>query len=225
MIGGGRRAITALGAVVWVALLASPTATRAQAISERLNLDRLQLSAIGVSAGGVWPSRVEPTQAYSIHADYGEIARNWRVLLTVTYWGSEFRPEVVQELEDAWRNATDDPTGDASISVGRIRFFDVAFEIDGRWTPLRTALLRPFTGAGVGVHVLNAENRALEGTFVESALDMIASGITVLGGVDTAPLGGFVIGVQGRYTFISNTRFLTLRLGGSYSFALPEEDR
>lgn len=226
MIGGGRRAHDALCVTVCGALLACTATAEAQAtISERLNLDRLQLSAIGASAGAVWPSRVEPTQAYSIHADYGEIARNWRVLLMVTYWGSEFRPEVVRELEDAWRNATDDPTGDASISVGRIRIFDVAFEIDARWTPLTASALRPFAGGGLGVHVLNAENRILEGTFVESALDMIASGITVLGGVDTAPLGGFVLGVQGRYTFISNTRFLTLRVGGSYSFSLPETEQ
>jgi opacity protein-like surface antigen len=222
----GARAYGLLGVAVCVALMSFAATARAQAtIAERLNLDRLQLSAVGFSVGGAWPSRVEPTQAYSIHADYGEIARNWRVVLMVTYWGSEFKPEVVRELEDAWRNATEDPTGDASISVGRIRIFDVAFEVDGRWTPLRSTALRPFLGAGAGVHVLNSENRILEGTFVESALDMIASGITVLGGVDTAPLGGFVLGVQGRYSFISNTRFFTLRAGASYAFSLPESDQ
>jgi hypothetical protein len=168
---------------------------------------------------------VEPAQAYAIHADYGAIAQHWRVVLTVTYWGSEFRPEVVRRLEDAWRNATIDPSGDDTISIGKIRISDVAFEVDGRWTPLRSTLFRPFLGGGVGVHVLNAENRLLEGTFVESSLDMIASGLTVLAGLDTAPLGGLVFGVQGRYSFISNTRFLTLRVGGSYTFSLPEAER
>jgi hypothetical protein len=195
---------------------AATAAAAQESITERLNLDRLQLSAIGVSGGGVWPSRVEPAQAYAVHADYGEIAPRWRVLLTVTYWGSEFRPDVVQELEDAWRNATVDPSGDDSVVVGKIRISDIAFEIDGRWTPLPTSALRPFVGGGVGVHVLNAENRILAGTFVESALDMIASGITALAGVDTAPVRGFMFGLQGRYTFISNTRYFTLRAGASY---------
>lgn len=226
MTGPGRRADAAVGMLACVGLLACAAPAAAQeSIAERLNLDQLQLRAIGASAGGVWPSRVEPTQAYAIHADYGHIARNWRVLLTVTYWGSEFTPEIVGALEDAWRNATVDPSGDDSIHVGRVRFSDVAFEIDGRWSPLRSTALRPFLGAGLGVHVLNAENPVLEGTFVESALDMIASGITLLGGVDTAPFGGFALGVQGRYTFISNTRFLTLRAGGSYTFSLPEADQ
>jgi hypothetical protein len=223
----GRRVQKALGSLACAALLAvgAGSAGAQESIAERLNLDQLQLSAIGVSGGGVWPSRVEPAQAYAIHADYGAIAQHWRVVLTVTYWGSEFRPEVVRRLEDAWRNATIDPSGDDTISIGKIRISDVAFEVDGRWTPLRSTLFRPFLGGGVGVHVLNAENRLLEGTFVESSLDMIASGLTVLAGLDTAPLGGLVFGVQGRYSFISNTRFLTLRVGGSYTFSLPEAER
>jgi hypothetical protein len=212
------QASVALGAAGCLLALAwaAPVLAAQESITERLNLDRLQLSAIGVSGGGVWPSRVVPAQAYAVHADYGEIAPRWRVLLTVTYWGSEFRPDVVRELEDAWSNATVDPSGDDSVAVGKIRISDIAFEIDGRWTPLPTTALRPFVGGGIGVHVLNAENRILAGTFVESALDMIASGITALAGVDTAPVGGFTFGVQGRYTFISNTRYFTLRAGASY---------
>lgn len=191
-------------------------------IAERLNLDRLQLSALGISAGGAWPSRVEPAQAYALHADYGEITPHWRVLVTVTYWGSEFRPEVVRELEEAWRNALIDPSGDDTLVVGKVRISDIAFEVDARWVPYRFTVLRPFVGAGAGVHVLNAENRVIANTFVESALDMIASGLTVLGGVDTAPLAGFSFGVQGRYTFISNTRYLTVRAGVSYAFRVPK---
>jgi hypothetical protein len=215
----------ALCAAAFAAAVAGAAPAAAQeSIAQRFNLDRLQLSAVGMSGGGVWPSRVEPAQAYAIHADYGEIARRWRIVLTVTYWGSEFRPEVVRELEEAWRNATVDPTGDATIVVGKVRISDIAFEVDGRWTPLETGVLRPFVGGGLGVHVLNAENRIIAGTFVESALDMIASGITALAGVDTAPVGGFTFGVQGRYSFISNTRFFTLRAGGAYNFPPPRID-
>ncbi|MGI8844201.1 MAG: hypothetical protein ACR2HZ_10910 [Gemmatimonadaceae bacterium] len=216
------RFVASLAAILCLASAAQAQGT----IAERLNLDRLQLSAIGVSAGGVWPSRVEPAQAYAIQADYGAIARQWRVLLTVTYWGSEFRPEVVRELEAAWRNATTDPTGDAIVDVGTIRITDIAFEIDGKWTPLPTSPLRPFAGGALGVHVLNAENRFIAGTFVESALDMIASGVTLFSGVDTAPIGGFIFAVQARYSLISNSRFFTLRAGGSYTLTpLREEAR
>lgn len=217
---------TALGSALCALMVCWGATTGAQeTIAQRFNLDRLQLTALGASAGGVWPSRVEPAQAYAIHADYGEIAPHWRVVLTVTYWGSEFRPEVVRGLEDAWRNATTDPSGDDTIVVGRVRISDIAFEVDGRWTPLRTSVFRPYVGGGLGVHVLNAENRILAGTFVESALDMIASGITALAGVETAPLSGFTFGVQGRYSFISNTRFLTVRAGGAYTFPPATEDQ
>jgi opacity protein-like surface antigen len=213
--------LTLGAAATALALACAPPAGAQESIAQRFNLDQLQLSALGFSGGAVWPSRVEPAQAYAIHADYGEIARRWRIVLTVTYWGSEFRPEVVRELEDAWRKATTDPSGDDTVVVGEVRISDIAFEIDGRWTPRRSGALRPFLGGGLGVHVLNAENRILAGTFVESALDMIASGITALAGVETAPVSGFVFGVQGRYSFLSNTRFLTLRAGGSYTFPPP----
>ncbi|HUF29437.1 MAG TPA: hypothetical protein VMM77_02150 [Gemmatimonadaceae bacterium] len=203
----------------------TPVAQAQGSITERLNLDQLQLSALGVSLGGVWPSRVEPARAYAIQADYGEITPGWRVVLTVTYWGSEYRPEVVRELEDAWRNATTDPTGDATIDIGTIRLTDIAFEIDGRWSPLRTSPLRPFAGGALGVHVLNAENPIIAGTFVESALDMIASGVTLFGGIDTAPVGGFIFGVQGRYSLISTARFFTLRAGGSYVLSTWREEQ
>lgn len=218
------RSDAALGVLACAAMLAAAPAAAQGGVAERLNLDRLQLGAIGVSAGGVWPSRVESTTAYAIHADYGELTPHWRVVLTVTYWGSEFEQKVVDQLEHVWRSATIDPSGDDTVSVGRIRISDIAFEADVRWTPLRTAAVRPFVGGGIGVHVLNAENPLIAGTFVESALDMIASGVTVLGGLETAPLAGIGLGVQGRYTLISNTRFLTLRAGASYAFP-PSRER
>jgi hypothetical protein len=96
---------------------------------------------------------------------------------------------------------------------------DIALETDLRWSPLRRAALRPYVGGAFGAHVINAENKFISGTFVESALDNIAAGITGLVGFDTAPLHGLSVLLQARYSLLSNTRFLSVRAGGSYYFS------
>ncbi|MDQ3519952.1 MAG: hypothetical protein M3466_16320 [Gemmatimonadota bacterium] len=185
---------------------------------ERLNLDLLRLTAVGAMSGPVYPSRVVSTQAYSVQADYGEITRHWRVVFTVSYWGSEFEREVVEKFEQRLLDAMTDPAGDDTLRIGRITVSDISLETDIRWAPRPVSLLRPYLGGGFGAHVINAESPFIADTFVESALDNIAAGIAGVAGVDIAPIRALTLGVQGRYTLLSNTRFLTLRAGGSYHF-------
>lgn len=196
-----------------------PGAAAGQSLFERLNLDRLRLTALGASAGPALPARVKATEAYSVHADYGEISPPWRVVFTVTYWESEFRKREVDRLARQIREATNDPARDDTVSLGRVTVSDIAFETDLRWMPLRRAVLRPYVGGAFGAHVINAENKFFSGTLVESALDNIAAGITGLMGFDTAPLHGLSVLLQARYSLLSNTRFLTVRAGGSYYFS------
>jgi hypothetical protein len=209
------------GAGVLALAAAWPRAAVGQSLFERLNLDRLRLTALGASAGPVQPKRVKATQSYSVHADYGEITRPWQVVFLVTYWESEFRQREVDRLAEQIRSATIDPSRDDTVDVGRVTVSDIALETDLRWSPLRAAVLRPYLGGAFGAHVINAENKFISGTFVESALDNIAAGVTGLVGVDTAPLRGLSLMVQARYSLLSNMRFLTLRAGGSYYFAPP----
>ncbi|HJU65038.1 MAG TPA: hypothetical protein VJ596_05140, partial [Gemmatimonadaceae bacterium] len=157
----------------------------------------------------------------SIYADYGEITRHWRVLFSVSYWGSHFKPEVVREFEEQLRASIVDPSGDDVIDVGRVRISDIALELEVRWTPAERAILRPYLGGGFGAHVINAESRFIEGTFVESALDNINSGVSGIVGLETRPIGRFTLGVQARYTLLSNVRFGTLRAGINYHLSPP----
>lgn len=205
----------------FVLALAGSEAAHAQnkgTLFERLNLDQLRLTAVGAMVGPVYPSRALSTQAYSVHTDYGEIARHWRVVFTVSYWGSEFEREVVERFEKRLESELIDPAGDDTIRIGRITVSDISLETDMRWSPRPAALLRPYLGGAFGAHVINAESPFIADTFVESALDNIAAGVAGVAGLDIAPIRALTIGVQGRYTLLSNTRFLTLRAGGSYHF-------
>src|SRR5689334_8178933 len=45
-----------------------------QSWAERLGIDKLKFTALGVQLGRVAPYGIEPTTSYSLQADYGEIA-------------------------------------------------------------------------------------------------------------------------------------------------------
>jgi hypothetical protein len=206
-----------LGALL---LAATPGLVSAQggSLFERLNLDRLQLTALGAAYGPVRVPRVLPTESYSLHADYGEITRHWRVVFSLSYWGSYYKDHVVQEFVDRFRGAVTDPSGDDTVRAGRVTLTDIAVEADMRYTPLRATVIRPYVGGGIGTHVINAESALFSDTFVERAFDSITVGFAVVAGVDVVPRRHLAVGVQGRYNLLSNLRFGTARLAGTYFF-------
>ena len=196
----------------------APASLRAQSLFERLNLDRLRLTALGATMGPVRPSRAEPTQSYGVYADYGYVARSWRVVFAATYWGSEFKDEFVQTFEQRLREQVIDPSGDDTLDLGRINVSDIALEVDLRYTPRPTALLRPYAGGGLGAHMINAESPFINDTFVESALDNISGGLSAFVGVDTKPAGRLSVGIQARLNLLSNLRYWSGRALVTYFF-------
>src|SRR5689334_17712268 len=86
-----RRIERLLTSGVFAAALFWATAAGAQEpLFARLNLDKLQLVSLGVGYGRILPSQIEPTDVFSLQADYGEIARSWRVVFGVSYWDSRY---------------------------------------------------------------------------------------------------------------------------------------
>ena len=209
-------------ALIVARLLLGPAVAQAQAeegsLFERLNLDRLQLSEFGMSAGPTNPSQTESTTLFALHADYGEIAPRWRVVFTTTYWTSRFTDEVVRTFVDSLAKSIDSPTGDVTILPSRIAISDIAVTVDLRWTPVSTGLMRAYLGGGFGAHVINAEGRLIDGTFVERALDNITSGVAGTAGLDLTVLNRIILGMQARFDLLSGIRFASLRLGASYRF-------
>ena len=205
-----------------VAALALPSvhALHAQnepGLFERLNLDKLRLAALGTSIGPVAPTGTVPTVAYSLHADYGEISPRWRVVFTATYWDTRYKADVVKRLENKLRESIVDTTRTATFVIGRIKISDIAVGGDLRWTP-RAGAIRPYVGGGILAHVVNVEGKAIQGTFIESALDNIAAGFSAVTGVDVTFARHLSVGAQGRYDLTSGVRYGSLRAVGTYYF-------
>lgn len=184
---------------------------------ERLNLDKLKLTAFGTSMGPVAPTSIVPTVAVSLHADYGEISPKWRVVFSATYWGSRYRDDVVERLASKLRERIVDTTRTAQFALGGISVSDIAVGGDLRWSP-RTGGLRPYIGGGALAHVINAEGKAIQGTLIENALDNIALGFGAVTGVDVTLARHLGIGLQGRFDLTSGVRYGSLRAVGTYYF-------
>ncbi|GAC1516430.1 MAG: hypothetical protein NVS1B4_11340 [Gemmatimonadaceae bacterium] len=215
--------LVALGALLTGgagALAATPTSAAAQdGVFEHLGLDRLRLASLGGGVGAVWPSQVKSTRAFSLYADYGEIIPHWRVVFTATYWGSHLNDDVVQAFADSLRRRTlVDPSARAVIEPGRISVSDIAIGGDMRWSPPWPPIFRPYLGGGLTAHVLNAQGKLIDGTFVERALDTIAAGFSGVAGAQTTIARHLVLDIQARYDLVSAVRYPSIRAGASYLF-------
>jgi hypothetical protein len=213
-----RRLPTAIALLV-LACAAAPTAAAQGSLLERLGLDSLRLSGLGASYGVVKPSQIEETQVIGVQADYGEVAPHWRVIFGVSYWGSHYTDATVRRFADSLLAAVDDPTGDATVDLGRVRASAIALTAEGHWSPRRgQPRLRPYLGGGFGAYAMNAEGRAISGTFLEDALDNVSAGVAAMGGADLFLAPNFSLGMQARYDLLSGGRFATLRASLSYVF-------
>jgi hypothetical protein len=206
--------------VLAATLAATPARpVRAQgSVLERLNIDKLQLAALGASLGSIRPSQADATTIFAVSADYGEIAREWRVVFGLSYWGSHYTDAVVRGFADSLKKSLVDPTGTARIAASPISLYDVTFNMEFRWMYAYSGEIKPFLGVGVAAHVIDAEGALIKGTFVERALDNIAAGLFATAGGQLRLVRHF--GVEGavRGDLLSGFRSLQARAGGNYYF-------
>lgn len=195
---------------------------RRDGLAGPLGLDRLRLSAVGASAGVAMPDQVSATTVYAVHADYGEVARDLRLLFGLMYWTSAYRAGVV----DAFARALAAAGGGtpAAVALGRIRASDVALHADLRWRPRtirgwRTpGAVRPWVSAGGALHLLDVQGAPISGTFVERSLDGVGLGVAGAVGADLLPTPAVQLTGLVRYDLFNGAHFASARAGVSYVF-------
>jgi hypothetical protein len=205
-------------AILLLLAAAPPLQAQDSTLVQRLGLDRLQFVSLGAAVGRIRPSQVSPTQLYAITADYGEVARNWRLVFDVSYWESQLNASAVTRFLDSLRTNIVDPTNDYAILSSDIPIYDVTFGGGVRWQTTKAVALRPYGGVGAAAHVINAEGRLIKGTFVERALDNISAGFFGNAGVLFRPWGRVIFDAQARVDLLSGFRSIQVRGGGQYFF-------
>lgn len=198
-------------------LAASPVRAHAQqSVIDRLGLDKLQIQSLTASYGRILPSQVEPASLYAFTADYGQIAPAWRVVFGFSYWDSRFRDAVVQQFVDSLQQSLSDTS--AHVVASPVRVYDVTIGADVRYTPVYSGELKPFLGIGMAAHVINAEGKLINGTFVERALDDVAAGFYLTGGVSFKLVKHLGVEASVRGDLLSGFRSTQVRAGGTYYF-------
>ncbi|HEX4601177.1 MAG TPA: hypothetical protein VH116_07280 [Gemmatimonadales bacterium] len=192
---GPRAAVATLATVA--ALAGSAIALPAQALLEQFSYDNLKPSALQLDLGPLGGNNVRGTLTGGVRLDYGLIAPRIRVVLGLSYFKAEFSAAAIARFADRLKGAVIDPTRDDTIKLGRITWSDVTGDIDLQYVLPQGHAVTAYMGIGLGAHVRHGNGAAINGTFVQDALNEITAG---LNGTLGAEIGA------GRWRFTLDTR-------------------
>jgi hypothetical protein len=200
-------------------MIARPTTLGAQGVLSEFTYDNLRLSGFQADVGSLAARDLRGTLVGGLRVDLGYLAPHVRMLAGVSYARSRFTQRAVARFNRQLLALVTDPDSNATIDVGRISLADLTTDLDLQYVfnegqPFTAAL-----GLGVGVHFRNGSGRAINGTFVESALDGVAPALngTFALGVDLTPAWRLTGEIRG--TLLSSFSTASARAG--FMFRLP----
>ncbi len=197
-----------------------PATLPAQGFLEQFSYEGLRLSGLGVEMGGVVSDRLTAEPSPALRVDYGVLAPRLRVMFRASYFRGEFNQNEITRFAQRLRRVVVDPTGDFAIDVGSITWSQL--ELDGDLQYLFPAdRVQTYLGLGIGVHARDGDGTAIEGTFVEDALDTIVAGVNLSAGVEVALVSHLAATVDLRGALTSELRLASARGGLMYRFPAP----
>ncbi|MFN2571953.1 MAG: hypothetical protein ABR537_10150 [Gemmatimonadales bacterium] len=203
--------------LVVVLLTIRPSAhLSAQGVLNQFSYDDLRLSGIQVDFGILGASELTGTTVGGLRIDYGRIAPRVRLLLGLSYFHSQFDQQARRRFEDRLDSIIIDPSGDDSISVGKISLGDLIGDVDFQLVFPQGHGITAYIGTGVSIHLRNGSGSAINGTFVEDALDVITAGLNGTMGFEFNLSPAWRFTVDGRGVLSSGLRTASLRTGIMY---------
>ena len=166
-------------AMLAVLLLSVHPANRltAQGFLSQFSYDNLKPSALQLDLGPLGGNNIRGTLTGGMRLDYGFIAPHIRVLLGVSYFKADFSSEARARFEQRLKSVVRDPTGDDTISLGRITWSDVTGDLDLQYVLPQSRSVTAYMGVGLGAHIRHGSGPAINGTFVQDALNSITAGL------------------------------------------------
>ena len=193
-----------------------PARLSAQGVLNQFSYDNLRFSGIQVDAGPIGSSELTGAVVGGLRIDYGMIAPRVRVLLGLSYFRSEFDGEARTRFEQRIRQFVIDPAADDTIRVGRIFLSDLTADLDLQYAIPQGRGIMTYIGAGASVHLRNGSGAAINGTFVEDALDEVSAGLNATIGAEFALSRAWRFTLDGRGVVSSGLSTVSLRSGIMY---------
>src|SRR6266705_234845 len=207
-------------AVCLVAILLTvgrPDRLSAQGFLSQFSYDNLKPSALQLDLGPVGGNNIRGTLTGGLRLDYGFIAPHVRVLLGVAYYKADFsaaaRARFAQRLDSIVNPSTPD-----TINLGRITWSDVTGDVDLQYVLPQGHAVIAYMGIGLGAHIRHGSGPAINGTFVQDALNEITAGLNgTVGAEFSAKRWRFTLEARG--VLSSGLSTASLRSGVMYRWA------
>jgi outer membrane protein W len=192
--------------------------SQAQSTLEQFTYDSVGFRGIQIGVGAMWSNKVETTAQYGLQVHLGEIAPKVRLMLGMSYFKADLTNEEISRLEAGILQLVDDPSGNATVDLGRVEWQDIAFAGDVQYLILGAGPRRwqPYVGAGFSFHFRNGSGDRISGTVVEENLDQLQIGLDLTAGTDVLLTRSLVLNLGVRGVLTGNLNTLTLGVGLGY---------
>lgn len=194
----------------------------AQGVLNQFSYDNLRLSGIQFDIGVLGATELTGATVGGIRVDYGRIAPRVRLMLGLSYFKSQFGNEARARFEQRLDGIVNPGTPD-SINVGRIRLSDIIGDIDFQYVFPQGRGINAYIGTGVSIHARNGSGTAINGTFVEDALDVITAGLNGTIGFEFNLSNAWRFTLDGRGVLSSGLKTASLRTGIMYRLRAGRE--
>lgn len=210
---GGR----AVGCALIAALLTAgqPDRLTAQGVLEQFSYDNLRPSALQLDVGPLGGNNIRGTLVGGLRLDYGYIAPHIRLVFGASYFKADFSSAARARFEDRLRSIVNDPDSNFTIALGPITWSDVTGDVDLQYVLPQSRSVTAYMGIGLGAHVRHGSGPAINGTFVQDALNEITAG---LNGTIGTEIGAkrWRLTVETRGVVSSGVSTVSLRTGVMY---------
>src|SRR3989454_9351664 len=176
----GRTTPTVIDRLLVLIVLVSvspPVRLTAQGVFNQFSSENLKLSALQIDLGPLGGNNIRGTLTGGVRLDYGFIAPHVRVLLGLSYFRADFSSGARQRFAQRIKSVVTDPSGDDSINLGRMTWSDFAGDVDLQYVLPQGHAVTAYLGVGFGAHVRHGSGPAINGTFVQDALNEITAGL------------------------------------------------
>jgi hypothetical protein len=195
-----------------------PGRLSAQSVFSQFSYDNLKPSALQLDVGPLGGNNIRGALTGGLRLDYGLIAPHVRVLLGVSYFKADFGSAARTRFEQRLKSVVVDPTGDDTIRLGSITWSDVTGDVDLQYVLPQGHAVTAYMGIGLGAHFRHGSGPAVNGTFVQDALNEITAGLNgTLGAEFGAKRWRFTL--EGRGVLSSGLSTASLRSGVMYRWA------
>src|SRR2546422_543334 len=201
-----------------------PVRLSAQGFLSQFSYDNLKPSALQLDLGPVGGNNIRGTLTGGLRLDYGFIAPHVRVLLGVSYYKADFSSAARARFEQRLKSVVIDPSADDTIRLGRITWSDVTGDVDLQYVLPQGRAVITYLGIGLGAHIRHGSGPAINGTFVQDALNSITAG---LNGTIGAEVGAnrWRFTLEARGVLSSGVSTASLRSGVMYHWAGSRDKR